>query len=437
MLVLGEMLVDAGAAATIQGIIQPDDFELNRHSLIYSAILRCLNDHGEADVVVIQDDLDHLGLLKRCGGVSYLAKLLDNVVTTVNAERHAVLVLEGSQRRRITRGAMEILQLGRDAKPLSELTGAAQRLLLDLRSPRLRGGHEHLSKILPRSMDALERRTASKTEITGITTGIHDLDLLTLGHHPGELTILAARSGQGKTAFMLHLARSAAQAGHHVGIQSLEMSGMSLVDRLLISQSRVSGQSFRSGRLGYSEADRVAEAGAELHDLPITIDESTGQTIHDVRAKLRNLKAKDPNLALYFLDYAQLLKSTGAMENQRLEQALASGILKDLCRELDLAIVALSQVKRPQQGTEYRRPFLSDLKESGTWEHDSDVVLIVHRPEVADVSRAKKEGKLGVCEFWLEKQRNGPTGQFDMEFVKSQLSFRTLDREGSSEPPSY
>lgn len=427
MAVLGEMFLDPGAAAVVQGILCSDDFALDRHRIIYAGILRCLNEHGQVDTLLLQEDLDRNGTLRRAGGLIYLAELLDNTITVVNSERHAKLVLEESQIRSLSRSAIEVLQLKKDGKPLHELIGAAQRGLLDLRGPRVSGRHESLADLIPRSIDALECRITEGREITGIPTSISQLDALNLGWHPEELAVVAARAGTGKTALMLQMAKSAAEGGYRVAIQSLEMSAVSLTDRLIISTAGVPGQAYRRGQLSRVERDRVVEATSRLHSLPITADESTGQTIHDIRSKVRSLKATHPDLALFFVDYVQLIKPTGAMESHRLEQSLASAALKEISRELKIAVVGLSQVSRPQQGTEYRRPFMSHLKESGSWEQDSDVVLIIHRPDAADAARAKKEGKTGICEFWLEKQRNGPTGHFETQFIKSEMAFRPLD----------
>lgn len=423
MIVLGQMILDPGAAVTAQGILRSDDFAADRHRLIYAAMLRGLNECGQIDTLTLGDELDRNGELRRVGGLLYLATLLDGVITAVNSEQNAQRVLEHSQRRRIAHSAREVLFLHRDGKKLCDLVAASQKGLLGVGERRASGRHENLTDIVTRSLDALDERIADPKSVTGIPTGLDQLDSLTLGWHPTELSVVAARSGHGKSAYMLHATLAAARAGYRVAIQSLEMSSMSLADRLLTATAQVPGQDVRSGNLSPFDRGRIVEAAAELHKHPITVDESTGQTIHDIVAKTRNLKAKHSDLALLFVDYVQFIKPTGTMESYRLEQGLASAALKDLARELEIAVVGLCQVSRPQQGTEYRRPFISHLKESGSWEHDSDVVLILHCPDISDRARARKEDRTGVCEFWLDKQRHGPTGNFEAEFHKSKQSF--------------
>ena len=431
--VLGGMLIDGDAVVRAVEHVDDSMFFREAHRRIFRCMVRLFERGDVADVITVSEELKKTGELDSVGGMEYLAELLDAVPTAANVEYHARLVRDRAILRRLIQASTRIIQDVYDPgeRDVEEILDQAEAKIFEVAQSHERIGFVPIKQVLWPTFEHIERLQQSASGITGVATGFADLDRMTTGLQRGDLIIIAGRPSMGKTAWALNVAQSAA-IEHSVtaAIFSLEMSKEQLVQRLLCSEGRVDAQKLRRGRLSPDEYQRLAAAAGHLNTAPLWIDDSPGITILEMRAKARRLKS-ETDLGLLVIDYMQLMSGTGRNESRVQEVSQISRGLKALSRELDVPVVALSQLSRaPEQRTD-RRPQLSDLRESGSIEQDADLVMFLYRPEYyfgpVDANGDTIEGQ---AELIVSKQRNGPTGMVPLYFHKEYTRFDSVQRRG-------
>ena len=418
---LGSMLLDKDAIIEVSGWLRPQHFYDPRHSKIYENILYLFENGLPIDVVTISDRLKKQKELKKIGGRAYLAELANSVPTAAHAEEYGNIVKESATRRGLISSATKIVEMSYDEQqPIHEVVDKSEKLLYDVAQEGIKANFVHIKELLK---DAYERAANAQDadELRGISTGFKDLDALLGGYQKSDLIILAARPSVGKTALALDMMRHAAiHEKKNIAFFSLEMSKVQIMDRLLGMQSGVPFWKIRTNQVTDEEVMKLSNTMGIMADANIYIDDMAGQHINQVRTKARRL-AMERGVDIIFLDYLQLMHGNN-MESRTLEVAEVSQGLKNLAKELDIPVVALSQLSRAIEQRQNRRPQLSDLRESGSIEQDADVVMFIDREETWNPDTEKK----GVGELFIAKHRNGPTGVVDLAFVKEIASFRNL-----------
>ncbi|WP_423055349.1 replicative DNA helicase [Zhaonella formicivorans] len=423
--VLGSMLLDKEAIFNVIEILKSSDFYLEAHRVIYEAIVE-LNEQGQAvDLVTLTEELRRKSLLDKVGGVSSLAFLSSVVPTAANAEHYARIVEEKATLRSLITAATKIAQKAYEGEEdLSQLLDDAERMIMDISQRRRKEGFTPIKELLINTIEHLEYLVKHKGEATGVPT-FRDLDKLLSGLHKSDLIICAARPGMGKTSFCLNIAQKVAiKEKLPVAIFSLEMSKEQLVQRMLSSEAMVDQHKLRSGFLQEEDWKRLASAAGRLAEAPIFIDDTPAISVLEIRGKTRKLKA-ETGLGLVIIDYLQLMQSSKRTENRQQEISDISRSLKALARELDIPVLALSQLSRAVEQTHDKRPALSHLRESGSLEQDSDCVLFIHRPEYYDPETDKK----GIAEIIVAKHRHGPTGSVEVGFLAEFTKFVDLAQQ--------
>ena len=424
--VLGGMLIDRDAVAKAIEHVNDSMFFREGHRRIYRAMARLFERGDVIDVVMVSEELKKTGELDGIGGLEFLAQLLDAVPTAANIEFHARVVREKALLRRLIDASSQIIRdvYDQGEREVEEILDMAESRIFQVAQTHSREGFVWIKEILWPTFEHIEKLQASGTGITGVPTGYPDLDALTTGLQKGDLIIVAGRPSMGKTSWVLNVAQTAAiEHGTTVAIFSLEMSKEQLVQRLLCSEGRVDSQKLRKGRLSPEEYQRLAAAAGHLNTAPLWIDDSPGATIMEMRAKARRLKS-ETDLGLLVVDYMQLMSSSGKSENRVQEVSEISRGLKALARELEVPVVALSQLSRAPEQRNDRRPQLSDLRESGSIEQDSDLVMFLYRPEYYFGPVDKDVNNIeGQSELIIAKQRNGPTGTVPLYFNKAYTRF--------------
>jgi replicative DNA helicase len=425
--VLGAMLLSRQAVSKAAVLVDDQAFYRGRHREIFKVVVQLYESGSAVDLPLIAEALDRLGVLEECGGTAYLADVAAAVGTSVNVEHHAKLLLEKAVRRKTISLASQLVTESFESP--EDIYNSLERFeheLFGLAEGRWQSGFRHIEPIMHETYEKIEQVSQHEGEVTGVPSGFDRLDQLTAGFHPGELIIIAARPGMGKTAFALNLARNAAvQYRQPIGFFSLEMSSESLTQRLLCMESRVDGQSVRTGRLNEPLWNRLSKAVGTLTSAPIFIDDSAALSPLEVRAKARRL-VHEHNAQLIVVDYLQLMHVSRRLDNRAQEVGEISQALKAMAKDLKIPVVACAQVTRDVEKRGDTRPKLSDLRESGSIEQDADVVMFVHRPEYYKIMQDEEGRSLeGVAEIIVEKQRNGPTGK---------VYLRWFDKYGLFEP---
>jgi replicative DNA helicase len=377
--------------------------------------------------------LRRAGDLELVGGPAYIAALFDGVPRFSNIESYIKIVKGKSMLRRLITSSNQIMTMAFDDEEEPEvILDKAEHLILSIAEDRIKQGFVHIGEVASRQLTVIEEIAGHQQLITGIATGFADLDYMTSGLQRGDLIIIAARPSMGKTAMALNVAQNAAThiqrhgAKATVGIFSLEMSNEQLVNRMLCSQARVDAHRLRSGHLGKEEWRKLALAVGELAETNIYLDDTPGISVLEVRAKARRLKNERKTLDLLIIDYLQLMSGRGRFESRQQEVSLISRELKMLAKELDVPLVALSQLSRaPETRTGSHKPQLSDLRESGSIEQDADVVMFIYREEIYKPETEKQN----IAEIIVGKQRNGPTGSVELVFLKQLTRFEDKYRE--------
>jgi replicative DNA helicase len=437
--VLGAMLLDQDAALRAAELLEDWMFYAERHRRIYRAMLHLTEQRTVIDQLTLRDELVRRGELDSTGGLPYVAELADAVPTAANLEFHAGIVREKAIQRRLIEAATQIIQETYEGRSRAgELLDRAEARIFQIAQTRRDDGFLRIKEMLWPTMERIETLQKNAKSVTGVPSGFRDLDQLTSGFQPSELVIVAARPSMGKTAFCLNVAAHAAlEADRGVAIFSLEMSKESLVQRLLCAEAGVDSQKVRTGRLRDEEYSRLARGAGVLAQAPIWIDDTPALTLLEMRSKARRLRAES-DVGLIIVDYLQLMRSPEMAENRVQEISDISRSLKGLARELEVPVIALSQLSRAseQRGGE-RTPILSDLRDSGAIEQDADLVIFIHRPEMYKDLRdkAEKDGRTldGVAEVNLAKNRNGPTGAVELFFNKAITRF--TDHSDREPPP--
>jgi len=425
--VLGALLFDGSLLSSVAEILLPEDFALPAHAEIFSAMLALDLSHRPVDLLTLAEELKTRGKLTTIGGPAYLTSLDQGVPFAHNAAPYAKIVKEKATRRNLAHVAKEIFQLASQSTgELDAIIDEAERKLFYVSDKRRTGDLVPMAELMDSALALLERMRKSDSGVTGLSTGFVDLDYLLTGFHPGELIVIAARPGVGKTSLAMNMALSVSKKENRaVGIFSLEMPSLQLLSRLLATTARVDVKKLRGGRLSANDEAKLQEAAAELFQVKLYIDDTGALSSFDLRAKARRLKAKEPELALIVIDYLQLMHQRGRVESRQLEVAEISRSLKQLAKELDVPVVALSQLSRKVEERKGGRPMLSDLRESGAIEQDADVVMFIHREDDNEDNKNKTTVPM---ELIVAKQRNGPIGSVELVFLSEYTRFECRAR---------
>lgn len=402
--VLGGMLLSKDAISDVVEILRERDFYRPAHELIYDAIVDLYGRGEPADPVTVSAELTKRGDLVRAGGAPYLHTLISSVPTAANAGYYAKIIRERAIMRRLVEAGTKIVQLGyTDEGEVDDAVDQAQAEVFAVTERRESDDYVQLSQLMPEAYDEIEKIAAGITG-QGVKTGFKDLDALTNGFHPGNMIVLAARPAVGKSTLGLDIARYASIHKRETSvIFSLEMSRSEITMRMLSAEARVPLNNIRSGRLSEEEWARMARRMGEISDAPMFIDDSPNLSLMEIRAKSRRLKQRH-NLKLIVIDYLQLMTSGKRVENRQQEVSEFSRQLKLLAKELNVPVVAISQLNRSPEQRSDKKPMLSDLRESGSIEQDADVVILLHREDLYD-----SQNRSGEADLIVAKHRNGPT----------------------------
>ncbi len=433
--VLGAMLLDQDAALKASELLDDTMFYREGHRVLFRAMLALAERGDVIDPVTLREVLSQRGDLERAGGLEYLGALIDVVPTAANVEYHARIVRDKAVLRRLLEAATGIIQEVYDGKsPPREVLESAEHRVFQVAQFQRREDFARLKELIWPAMERIEQLQSGHGAVTGVPSGFVDLDRLTAGFQKADLVVIAARPSMGKTAFVLNCVQHAGiEHGTGVAIFSLEMSREQLVQRLLCSEGLVDAQRLRRGQLRDDDYPKLARAAGLLGTAPIWIDDTANLTPLAMRSKARRLKAEH-DIGLVVVDYLQLMQGPGDAESRQQEISLISRSLKALAKELDLPVLALSQLSRaPDQRAGDHRPQLSDLRESGAIEQDADVVMFIYREEMYSGPTDKDGNNIeGVAELIVGKQRNGPTGLVPLYFKKEYTRF---DNRSLREPP--
>lgn len=430
--VLGAVLLQAEALITAMEKVRPEDFYLASHQLIFEAMIELGENNQPIDLVTLTAYLSDRSQLDEAGGVSYLAKLASVVPTAANVEYYAQIVEEKSMLRRLIRTATTIVSEGYgSADDVGLMLSEAEQRIMEIANRRSSSGFISIRDVLMEVFERVEFLYTNKGGSTGIPSGFVDLDKMTSGFQRSDLIIVAARPSVGKTAFALNIAQNVGvRARETVAIFSLEMSAAQLVQRMVCAESNVDAGRMRTGFLEGDDWEKLTMAIGALSEAEIYIDDTPGITVTDIRAKCRRLK-KERNLGMILIDYLQLIQGRGkAGENRQQEVSEISRTLKQIARELEVPVIALSQLSRGVEQRQDKRPMMSDLRESGSIEQDADIVAFLYRDDYYDKETEKKN----IIEIIIAKQRNGPVGTVELAFLKNFNKFVSLDR--THEPAS-
>lgn len=406
--VLGGMLLSKDAIADVLERLRPGDFYRPAHQSVYDAILDLYGRGEPADAITVSAELDRRGLLKRVGGAPYLHTLISTVPTAANAGYYAGIVAEKSLLRRLVEAGTRVVQYGyagADGADVAEVVDRAQAEIYDVTERRTAEDFVPLEQLLQPTMDEIDAIASQGGISRGVPTGFTDLDELTNGLHPGQMIVVAARPGMGKSTLGLDFLRSCSIKNRHPSIVfSLEMSKSEIVMRLLSAEAKIKLADMRAGRMSDDDWTRLARRMSEISEAPLYIDDSPNLTMMEIRAKARRLHQK-AGLRLIVLDYLQLMTSGKKVESRQQEVSEFSRQIKLLAKELEVPVVAMSQLNRgPEQRTD-KKPMLADLRESGSIEQDADMVILLHRPDAFE----RDDPRGGEADLIIAKHRNGPT----------------------------
>lgn len=430
--ILGCMLTDKDSVISAIEVLKEDAFYREDNRAIYSAILGLYSRSEPIDIITVKAELVENGNFERVGGLEYLASLPERVPTTANVEKYIKIVDEKSMLRKLINTSNELVALGYDeTEEVDNIMDMAEKKIFDLASKKNTKGYTSIKDVLVESFSKLEELYNNKGKVSGTPTGFVDFDNITSGLHDSDLIIVAARPAMGKSAFAINLAANVAlQAGKGVAIFNLEMSKEQVGNRILCSEAMVDSNKVRTGLLEDDDWVKLASTLSRLSEAPIYIDDTAGISIMEIRAKCRKLKL-EKDIGLVVIDYLQLIQGSGTKNSSR-EQEISeiSRSLKILAKELNIPVIALSQLSRSVEKRDDKRPMLSDLRESGAIEQDADIVIFLYRDDYYNQDSEKKN----VAEVILAKHRGGSTGTVDMAWLPSYTKFANLDRRFFEEP---
>jgi replicative DNA helicase len=428
--ILGGVLIENDALNTIIEFLEDGDFYREAHQKIFKCMIALSEKNEPLDLITLTNELKKKKELEEIGGASYLAGLVESVPTAANIVYYAKIVKEKSILRKLISTATGIVtQSYQEGKNLEDFLDEAEQAIFRISENQVRPAFYPIKEIVKESFKVIERLYEKKELITGVPSGFKDLDRKTAGFQNADLIIVAGRPSMGKTALCLNIAQHAAiNVKIPTAIFSLEMSKEQLAIRMLCSEARVDSARLRSGFLGESDWPKLTMAAGALSDAPIFIDDSAAISVLELRAKARRLKA-DRGLGLVVVDYLQLMRGRSGAERREQEISEISRSLKALAKELNIPVIAISQLSRKAEDRPGRRPQLSDLRESGAIEQDADVIIFIYRDEVYNPDSDQR----GTAEVIIGKQRNGPTGKADLSFISEFTTFKDLFRGAEDE----
>ena len=428
--VLGGLLLDNQSWDRIADIVTADDFYRREHRLIFNAISALCGESSPADVVTVSEWLERSGEIEPAGGLAYIGSLANNTPSAANIVAYAAIVRENSVMRELVRAASDIgnLVYSPDGRSATELLDIAEKRIFDINEKgHRRGEFQPLNTLLSKAVDRIDQLFRSQSSITGVATGFNDLDDMTSGLQPSDLVIIAGRPSMGKTSLAMNMAENAA-VGHKipVAVFSMEMPGTQLALRMMASLGRINAHRVRTGKLDDDDWPRLTSAVSLLNEAPIFIDDTPALTPMELRARARRLK-REHGLGLIIIDYLQLMQSTERNEeNRATEISNITRALKGLAKELDVPVIAMSQLNRSVESRQDKKPVMSDLRESGAIEQDADVILFIYRDEVYN----KESPVKGTADIIIAKQRNGPIGEVRLTFLGEYTRFENYTSAG-------
>jgi replicative DNA helicase len=424
--VLGAMMLSPGAIAAVSEILASDGREFYResHAKIYRAALALYGKGEPVDAITLVDELDERGELEDVGGKVRVHELAALVPAAANSGHYARIVHESATLRGLIHVGGEIARLGWERPgDTTELVDRAEQILFELSQQRAKGEFTHIEELLKESFERITALYESGADVTGVPSGFRDLDRITSGFQEGNLIIVAARPSMGKSGLALCVAANlAVRAATPVALFTLEMSKSEVTQRLMCSEAKVESQRLRTGKLAAEDWPRLTAACDKLAKAPIYVDDTGSITMMEIRSKARRLKQRHPNLGLIIVDYLQLMTSGTTAENRVQEVSQISRSLKVLARDLEVPILALSQLSRAVEQRHDKRPILSDLRESGSLEQDSDIVIFIYRDEYYN----DESDQQGLAEIHVAKHRNGPTDTVKLSFLRRYAKFSDL-----------
>jgi replicative DNA helicase len=426
--VLGAMLIEKEAVPKAIELLKPETFYLKPHQMIYETMLS-LFESGEAiDTVTVYEELKKRNQIDEVGGAVYLSKLSQNISSAANVEFHARILLEKQILRGLITSSHEIARAAYDgASDAFDILDDAERKIFEITEAHLQKSFQGMDRAVRDALEYIEAIHSQTHKKFSVPTGFYEMDEILGGFQKSDLIIIAARPSMGKTALALTLARNAA-VDHKVpvGIFSLEMSTMQLIIRLLCAEGRLNAHLVRTGKLPHEEGVKLSKNAHKLINAPIFVDDSPAQTVLEIRAKARRLKA-EKQIGMIIIDYLQLMQGPAKAESREREISHISRSLKALAKELNIPVIALAQLNRAVETRTDKRPQLSDLRESGSIEQDADVVIFLNRPEYYNIKQFPDETSTeGVAEIIIGKQRNGPTGDVRLAFLRDYARFENL-----------
>ncbi len=426
--ILGAVLIDDDVLTRVSDKLADDDFYDHRHELIFGAMLRLYERHKPVDLLTLTDELKKKDELADAGGAEYITELSNQVPTAAHAEHYADIIAQNAMRRRLIAASARIAELGFDeAKNVDELLENAEAHLFTVSDKSLRQDLTSLEQILTESFDRMEELHRDKSKIRGVKTGYRDMDNLLAGFQRSDLIVLAARPAMGKSTFALNIAHNiAVQEKQAVLVFSLEMSKEQLVDRMLADEAGVDAWNIRTGNLSDDDFERLSNAMGVLAEAPIFIDDTPGVSVLEMRTKARRAAHEHP-LGMIVVDYLQLMSGSGKGygDNRVQEISEISRGLKLVARELNVPVLALSQLSRSVENRNPPHPQLSDLRESGSIEQDADIVMFLYREDYYN----PETDRTHVTDVMVKKHRNGPTGNVELYFHPERLKFLSLDKK--------
>ena len=434
--VLGSILLVSDSIISVMEFLTPEDFYRVSHQLIFAAMIELNQNNIDIDAITVSEILRQKNQMENIGGEVTLIELLDKVPTAANVEYYTQIVLEKSTRRKVIKTSTNIVKTAyQEDEPIANVLDTAEKDILSVSEGRNKAGFIPISSVLRTAYESLEERAKNNGEVTGIATGYIGLDRMTSGLHADELIILAARPSVGKTAFVLNIAKNVAvNLNETVAIFSLEMGAESLVERIICSHASINAGHLKTGKLTPEEYTQYFVATGALSEAPIFIDDTPGIRVAEIRAKCRRLKQERNNLGLVVIDYLQLIEGNGK-ESRQQEVSEISRNLKKLAKELKVPVIALSQLSRGVEQRQDKRPIMSDIRESGSIEQDADIVAFLYRDdyyrqEPDENGHVPEVEPNSTIEVIIEKNRSGPRGTVELNFMKEFNKFTNLVPDG-------
>ena len=425
MAVIGSMLLDEEAISIAVETLDSESFYKDSHRKIFEAILELYNTNKPVDLITLTNELKRINVLDEIGGPSFLAVLANAVPTSANISHYVSIVKEKSILRSLINNSTRIVSMCYESEGnINEVVDNAEKFIFEISDKKTQGAFVPLKELVKDSIETIDQLYQKKQHITGVPTGYVDFDIKTAGLQPSDLIIIAGRPSMGKSALALGIAEYAGIVEKiPTAIFSLEMSKEQLVQRMLCSHAKVDAHKVRTGYLSTSDWPRLTAAAGKLSESPIYIDDTPGISVMELRAKARRLKMHH-DIKLIILDYLQLMRGSGGIENRQQEISEISRSLKALARELNVPLIGISQLSRAVESRTDHRPQLSDLRESGAIEQDADLVALLLREEYYNPSPDNQ----GIAEVIISKQRNGPTGSLKLAFIKEYTRFENIAR---------